>query len=47
MELIVVDRKIILRGEVPDEKAKETLLGFAKPALEAGYAVVDALRVKE
>jgi len=47
MELIVVDRKLTLRGEVPDEKAKETLLGFAKPAKEAGYAVVDALTVKK
>lgn len=45
MELILVDRKLTLKGEVPDEKAKETLLGFAKPAREAGYAVVDMLRV--
>jgi hypothetical protein len=47
MELIVVDRTLTLKGELPDEKAKETLLEFAKPAREAGYAVVDALRVKK
>ena len=47
MELIVVDRTVTLKGEVLDEKAKETLLEFTKPAREAGYAVVDGLRVKK
>jgi hypothetical protein len=47
MELIIVDRKLTLKGAVPDEKAKEKLMVLAKPARDADYTVVDALTVKE
>jgi hypothetical protein len=47
MELIVVDRAVTLKGEVPDEPTKEKLLELAKPAREAGYAVKDELTVKK
>ena len=46
MELIIVDRKLTLKGEVPDEAAREKLMALAKPARDAGYAMVDALTVK-
>lgn len=46
MELIVVDRILTLRGEVPDEAAKAGLLELAKPAREAGYEVRDELTAK-
>ena len=46
MELIIVDRKLTLKGEVPDEDAREKLMALAKPARDAGYAMVDALTVK-
>ena len=46
VELIIVDRKLTLKGEVPDEAAREKLMALAKPARDAGYAMVDALTVK-
>lgn len=46
MELIVVDRSITLKGEVPDEEARKKLLEFSNPAREAGYEVVDELKAK-
>lgn len=45
MELIVVDRSVTLRGEVSDEKTKESLMKLADPAREAGYVVADGLTV--
>lgn len=47
MELIVVDRTLTLKGEVPTGEAKETLLALTQPAAQAGYAVVDGLTVKK
>lgn len=47
MELIVVDRTVTLKGEVPNDDAKQTLLELTKPALQAGYTVVDGLTVKK
>jgi hypothetical protein len=46
MELVLVDRSLTLKGEVPDEGTKERILALAKPAREAGYAVKDELTVK-
>ena len=46
MELIIVDRTVTLKGDVPDEAAKKKLLELLAPAREAGYAVVDGMNVK-
>lgn len=46
MELVLVDRSLTLKGEVPDEGAEARILALAKPAREAGYAVKDELTVK-
>lgn len=46
MELIIVDRGVELKGELPDEAAREALLELLAPAREAGYGVRDELRVK-
>ncbi|MCB1203263.1 MAG: hypothetical protein KDN18_03310 [Verrucomicrobiae bacterium] len=47
MELIVVDRSLTLKGVVADLEARNALIELARPAREAGYEVVDALRVKK
>jgi hypothetical protein len=46
MELIVVDRTLTLKGDVPNEETKDRLLDLTKTAREAGYAVEDELTVK-
>lgn len=46
MELIIVDRGVELKGDLPDEATREALLKLLGPAREAGYGVKDELRVK-
>ncbi len=46
MELIIVDRGIELKGDLPDEAARDSLLALLASAKEAGYRITDNLRVK-
>lgn len=46
MELVVVDRGIELKGDLPDEDTRKSLIELFAPAKRAGYGIKDGLRVK-
>ena len=45
-ELIIVDHTFTLIGEMPDKAKKEALLELLEPVREAGYGVIDELKIK-
>lgn len=46
MELVVVDRGIELKGDLPDEATRKSLIEMFAPARKAGYGIKDGFRVK-